>query len=394
MKTKQLAALFICSLIYWTGGNGILPLLPVYATSLGADSVVAGYYLSFSYLALALGSLAAGWLSDTVQRRKMLLATSIVIMSPAVWAMGQVGQVWLLVMLTAAVWFLAGMALTLLTIIAGLFAGRSERGHVFGILAAANSLGSLVGGLTVGAIADRWGYPVVFAVIALVDVILLPLVAFFVQDRAIVASPTSHAAGEGQAFGAGYLLILAANTLAAIALFSGYLGRSLGMKEMGFVGFDISSTVAVAGAVSLPLAPLVGRLSDRLGRRQLLALGYLLGCLGLLFFSLSQALWQYWLAAALLTVISTAGSSVGSAYVADLVPPQLLGRGMSMFNATFWVGGIVGFTAMGHAIQVFGGQSAFRISALLPLIAIAVLLVIRPVRRGPAPGSTGASKTG
>jgi MFS family permease len=38
----------------------------VFQNDLGA----VGYYLSFSYLALAIGTVAAGWLSDKLQRRK------------------------------------------------------------------------------------------------------------------------------------------------------------------------------------------------------------------------------------------------------------------------------------------------------------------------------------
>ncbi len=46
MSKKQLAWLFLDSLGYWTVGNGLIQLLPVYATKLGANSAVAGYYLN------------------------------------------------------------------------------------------------------------------------------------------------------------------------------------------------------------------------------------------------------------------------------------------------------------------------------------------------------------
>jgi hypothetical protein len=51
MSKKQLFALFVCSLVPYVVGNGLLPLLPVYAAHLGAESAEAGYYLSISYLA-------------------------------------------------------------------------------------------------------------------------------------------------------------------------------------------------------------------------------------------------------------------------------------------------------------------------------------------------------
>ena len=73
LSKRQLFALFVCSLILWTIGNGMAPLMPVHATALGATQAVTGYYLSFSYVALAAGTLVAGWLSDRFQRRKMLI---------------------------------------------------------------------------------------------------------------------------------------------------------------------------------------------------------------------------------------------------------------------------------------------------------------------------------
>ena len=48
MSKRQLLVLFVGSLVLWTGGAGVLPLLPIYATRLGADPAVIGYYLSFS----------------------------------------------------------------------------------------------------------------------------------------------------------------------------------------------------------------------------------------------------------------------------------------------------------------------------------------------------------
>ena len=55
MSKKQLGALFLSSLAMFTAGNGLIPLLPIYAIQLGAEAAIAGYYLSFSYFMLAVG---------------------------------------------------------------------------------------------------------------------------------------------------------------------------------------------------------------------------------------------------------------------------------------------------------------------------------------------------
>src|SRR5512139_3000663 len=182
MSKKQLSALFICSLIPWTLGNGLLPLLPVYASELGASPALAGYYLAFSYLALALGTLAAGWLSDRFQKRKRWLIFTGLVNLPLIWLMGQASNVWQLAALTAVVWLLGGLALALTMILAGLFAGPEERGSIFGILALTNGLGAVLGGLGFGTIADRWGYPALFAVLAGVAAIL-PFAGLWLEDR-------------------------------------------------------------------------------------------------------------------------------------------------------------------------------------------------------------------
>jgi len=81
MARKQLFALFLCSLIVWTVGNGLLPLLPAYAVHLGAAPAVVRYYLSFSYFALAAGTLVvegcplvdsnpAGWTKRPILKRR------------------------------------------------------------------------------------------------------------------------------------------------------------------------------------------------------------------------------------------------------------------------------------------------------------------------------------
>jgi len=96
MSKKQLLALFVCSLVPWTVGNGLLPLLPVYATQLGADPKTAGNYLAFSYVAIAFGSISAGWISDGFQRRKISLIIVSLAGIPVCWLMGRAGSILIL----------------------------------------------------------------------------------------------------------------------------------------------------------------------------------------------------------------------------------------------------------------------------------------------------------
>ena len=97
MAKKQLLTQLVCSLTVWIIGNGLAPLLPVWASKLGASSSVIGYYLSFCFVLLTVGTLAAGWLSDKLQNRKKLLITAGVITIPITWLMGNAENIWQLI---------------------------------------------------------------------------------------------------------------------------------------------------------------------------------------------------------------------------------------------------------------------------------------------------------
>jgi len=48
--------------------------------------------------------------------------------------MGRATNIWQLTILTGTTWFLSGMGVALVNILVGLFAEKTERGKIFGIL--------------------------------------------------------------------------------------------------------------------------------------------------------------------------------------------------------------------------------------------------------------------
>jgi MFS family permease len=381
VTTKQFSALFLCSLIVWTLGSGLLPLLPVYAAQIGAGPVGVGAYLSFSYLALAMGTVIAGWLSDRLQRRKALLIAAGVLGIPAIWLMGRVATLWQLTALTATVWFVGGAMLALVSILTGLFAKETERGRVFGFLLMTSALGSLLGGLTTGPVVDRWGYATLFTVLCLFWS-LSPLIALLLEDKVIARLRPSESAvaREKSGFGASFFLLLLASLAAGLALNVGLMSRSLVMHSKGFSAAAISGTGAAGGAATLPLPAVLGWLADRGGRRRLLVLCCLAGTAGLLALAVSTSLWHLCVAISLLNVLLYVGS-VGSAMVTDLIPQGSLGRGLSLFTATTWAGGVVGYAGTGYAVQRLGMTPTLIMGAFLPLIAVALLIPVRETAR-------------
>ncbi len=384
---RQLAALFLYSLVNWIVGNGLLPLLPKYATGLGASPPMIGLYLGVSYASIAIGTAFAGWLSDRFGRRKPLMIALGFLTAPLLAATSQVTAFWQLVGLTITAWFLAGMAVTFASILAGLSAGPDERGRVLGFVVMAAPVGSIIGGLGVGWLADAFGFGTMFIVLGLV-LLGLPAFGSLVEDApAPPRDAGSPRASAASVWTAAFLILLAAGVTASVGSFISALGRTFVMQAT-FSNADITSTVAVSGIVTLPFPFLLGSLSDRTGRLRILALCYAAGATGLVVYATATALWQFWVAAGLVAFISYVSTGVGSALVVDLVDRPAVGRGLALFNMTGWMGGVIGFAAGGYLFASLGFSSGFLVGAGLLLLTLFLLLPLGlAIRNGPRRGA-------
>lgn len=376
----QLLVLFGYALVTWSIGNGLLPLLPIIASDLGADKVLIGFYLAASYVTLAVGTTAAGILADRFGHRKGIMIVCSAAGAPLILLISQATALWELAALTASAWFVSGMALTLATIEAGLSAGPRERGGVLGFMAVSAPLGSIAGGLGVGALADALGYSAMWIVLGFLW-LLCPVLALFVRDV-----PEDRSAGRGPSAGAAlrwtlpFFLLILCGILGAFGSFIAGLGRSFAMQS-SFDARAITSTVAVSGIVALPFALLMGWLSDRWGRLPFMGFCYAAGALGLLVYSVATSLESFWLAASLVAFISYVSTGVGSALVLDLVDRPSVGRGLAYFGATGWIGAILAFGGGSVAFSVFGLPTGFVLGAVLTAVSIGLLAMIAAVGR-------------
>lgn len=122
---------------------------------------------------------------------------------------------------------------------------------------------------------------------------------------------------------------------------------------------------AYAGAQFL-CAPVVGALSDRLGRRPVL-LAALLG-LGLDYVFLSFAPTLAWLfVGRVLAGITGASFTTATAYIADISTPEKRSQNFGLVGAAFGVGFIIG-PALGGVLATWGPRVPFMAAAVLSLV--------------------------
>jgi DHA1 family tetracycline resistance protein-like MFS transporter len=135
-----------------------------------------------------------------------------------------------------------------------------------------------------------------------------------------------------------------------------YYAQSFGV---GGVGFG-----ALIGTYSLMqfLATLVlGRLSDRLGRRPILLVTISCSLAGYLVFALAGSYWAL-LVGRTISGFSAGNISVAQAYVADITTAKERSRGMGLIGAAFGLGFTVG-PALGGLVGHYGGPRAVGLTA-------------------------------
>lgn len=366
-RDKRMFVLFGINLTTAAVGSSLGTLLPVYAIRLGADANQAGLIMSLAFLSMAGGALAAGRVADRqVYRKPVLVAAGfllvvVLLLATRIQTLGQ------LALFSVALTFLDGVQMATVSTLAGLHAGKTSRGRTFGLLGSAGALGALVSGLA-GALVLRWGFSGLFTAAAALA-LLKPLLALRFQDAA-VSTAQREPVVSGRAVLTRPFVIMFLASVAAFATGGMYsLSRSLGMTQSGFDAAALSSTVAVGGLITLPFPMVLGLLSDRIGRRPLLALCYTAGAASLLLLMVSTQLWHFWAASAFHAVLN-ASLGIGSATVTDLVPRPSLGSALALFGTTNWIGMILGNALTGNAIRSFGLAPTLLAGAGLGLLAV------------------------
>jgi MFS family permease len=365
--------LYLCNFLDLTIGNGIFPLLPVYAAQFGATPGLIGIYLACANIAIVLGSILGGWLSDHLQKRKLLYIICTILNMFLFFLVGRVTSIWQLILITAIIWFAGGIKLTMLLTLLGLYVKKSKRRSAFLILTLTGTFGVIVGGLTFGLIADIWSYPSLFNIIGLSMVLLLGL-TFFIREIRIQKKTNSENQVIGiAAFPKVFYKFLLINTVAGIGASIFVVGRSIVMYNLNLTSTNISHTSAIGAIVSVPLILTINWLFNHFSHKKFLVIALALEFLFLIILGNATSLWHFWLGSILMVLYYNLLQSAGKTITTDLIPKKSLGKGLSFFATSGWIGFIIGPLLVGFGIEKLGFNYPFYIALILPIVAFIFL---------------------
>jgi DHA1 family multidrug resistance protein-like MFS transporter len=149
------------------------------------------------------------------------------------------------------------------------------------------------------------------------------------------------------------------------------------VESMGASASELGLLVAISPFIQLVASPFWGGVSDRRGRKPVLAVGLLGYGLSMLFFGLSTELWMLFVARGVGALLSAATMPTTMAYIGDSTSEQDRGGGMGALGAATGLGMVLG-PALGGLLGSESLSTPFFLTAAVCLLTLLLVLLLLP----------------
>jgi len=378
--------------------------LPAFLASLGAGPAKLGVIEGIAESVASLAKLVSGYLADRWTRRKPLVVAGYILanaVKPLLAVVTWWGQVLAIRFVDR---FAKGARGTARDVMVAESVGRGRMGSAYGLIQAMDSAGAIAGPLFALWILERGhGTRAVFWMAAIpgtlcVVVALLgiretknavsstesPLRAELGDERRDLVS-TSHFRGASIPSAPARLSRTFYYLLFTVGLFS--LGNSSDMflvLRAQNVGIPVSLAPLLGLVFNLTYtlsAWPAGRISDRMSRRTVAALGYVVFAVVYFSFAKARSGTVIWAAMSFYGLFYALTTPVLKALVVDTVATEVRGRALGIYFSVTSVAALLASVIAGEVWKVFGAQVPFYASSGMAL-ASAMLLLLAPSSKG------------
>jgi MFS family permease len=361
------------------------PLLPLFARELGADAPMVGFIVGASTLTGIVLKLPAGAWSDVLGRRPLLIAGGLVF-AVMPFAYLSIASLAGLVVLR----FIHGSATAIFGPVAS--AGLSDvapphrRATWLATYSTIQGAGQALGPVIAGYLLAIGRYDWAFAA---AGVCALATPGIMAGWPASPVAPVKTArlihVGRGIAEVARDPLILVTSMAqAAQFVLNGTLNAFLPLfarDELGLGPAQIGWLFGLQSVTTLATRPVMGMISDRVGRRGVIAMGLTLCSVAVLLVSFATSVSTLVTAVLLYAVGVAITTAATSAFITDLSQRPRYGAAHGVFGTIYDVGDALGPIGAGMLVAIFGYARMFQVMAGIALVVAAVFYINSLSRR-------------
>ncbi len=147
-------------------------------------------------------------------------------------------------------------------------------------------------------------------------------------------------------------------------------------KNLDISDFGIGIIVAAYSFIQFLFNPLLGKISDRIGRRPLILITLFITSISYLVFSISDSFFLLLLSR---LIAGFGGSNIGvaQAYIADVTPKEQRSKGMGLIGAAFGLGFVFG-PFIGGALSQYGYSVAGYAASVFSFLALIFAFFMLP----------------
>jgi len=389
---RTVTVLGIVSLLTDASSEMIYPVLPLFlANVLGAPVTAIGVIESIAEATASLTKVFSGWLSDRLGRRKTIVAVGYTL-SNVVKPLLAISAGWHSVLLLRFADRLGkGIRTAPRDALIADSGTAATRGRDFGVHRALDTLGAAIGPLTAWAVLTLVpsGYRTIFLISAVPGVAAVLVAIFAVREprRADAGRAAARPALRLRHLGRPFAVFTAASAVFALGNSSDAM-LVLRAQDVGTKAALIPLMYFVFNVVGSLLSAPLGSLSDRLGRRRVIAVGYAGYALVYLGFAYAGGPVAAWLLFAAYGVPYALTEGMTRAFVVDLVGADCRATAVGGYTFVLGLAALPSSAAAGVLWDRVGHGAPFLLSAgLMALAAVGVALA--PSLRRPLPEASG-----
>lgn len=356
----------------------IQPILPVFYTSvLGLNKEFIGLIEGSLTTVVSLMKIGAGYLSDALGVRKEIVFIGYAFSAVARFLLGFAGNGFAALGMRMTDGVGKGLKDAPRDALVAGSAGNRKLGFAFGVQRTLDTLGSAVGPLIAYGLLRLWvdhanKYQEVFWVAGVIAALPLLIIGLWVKERKQPVNKQAISLNAVRGPFAGLLVVMLVFTLGN----SSDAFLILRATDVGIQPVVIPLIIAAFNLVSALAAIPAGKLSDRIGRRKAITIGWAIYGVTYLGFALVKASWMIWGLYLLYGLYYAFTEGAGKAMVAELVPEANRGAAFGLYNASIGVMALPASLIAGALWQRVSPATPFAFGAIVAFIAFVGLWFI------------------